>query len=87
MLSRTCTQHLELVWRNVVPIAMVKGWSPYIRSSIQRDSSLLGLLAKLATPNLHDLHHHRLLPLPAMNKQNAILRSRKVACSCGMVVV
>lgn len=49
MLSRTCTQHLELVWRNVMPIAMVKGWSPYIRSSIQRDSSLLGLLAKLAT--------------------------------------
>jgi hypothetical protein len=46
--SLTCTQHLELIWRSKMPIAMIKGWRPSIRSSSERDSSLLGLLAKLS---------------------------------------
>lgn len=40
----------------MMPIAMIKGWSPTIRSSIERDSSLLGLLAKLRNNFHHNLH-------------------------------
>ena len=48
-----------------MPIAMIKGWSPSIRSSIERDSSLLGLLAKLRY-NSHNHHYH---PSSSCNEQ------------------
>jgi hypothetical protein len=50
----------------MMPIAMIKGWSPSIRSSIGRDSSLLGLLAKLRN-NIYHNQHHRHPFLPQLN--------------------
>jgi hypothetical protein len=50
----------------MMPIAMAKGWSLFIRSSIGRDSSLLGLLAKLRNNFYRNQHHHRPF-LPQLN--------------------